>query len=489
MAPVPFESKASDKGKDHFDLLVIGGGSGGLGAARRAAQYGAKVAIIEETWRLGGTCVNVGCVPKKVMWHAADVREKLHQANSYGFTVPEENTKIDWPTLKNKRDKYIERLNGIYEKNVEKDGVEYITGHARFVDKNTLSVSPTYPADKAHGGADEERKYTADRIVIAVGGTPTLPKDIPGYDLGFHSDGFFYLEDLPKKAVIVGAGYIAVELAGVLHTLGAETHLMIRHEKILKAFDPLLQDTLQEHMVKTGIHIHQNTNVKKVTTEVENPDIHKPFRKIVHTDKGEEIEADIVLWAIGRHSLTDDLGIDKVGVELAKNGDVVVDEYQKTNVDNIFAIGDVQGKELLTPVAIAAGRRLSNRIYGGVKGDKLDYNNVPTVVFSHPTIGTVGLTEPEAREKYGDDKIKIYKTSFTSLYYSMMDPDHKEPTAMKMVCAGPEEKVVGLHLIGIGCDEMMQGFAVAVKMGATKQNFDDTVAIHPTSSEEVVTMR
>ncbi|GAA5897994.1 hypothetical protein JCM5296_001448 [Sporobolomyces johnsonii] len=489
MAPVPFQSKANDKGKDHYDLLVIGGGSGGLGAARRAAQYGAKVAIIEETWRLGGTCVNVGCVPKKVMWHAADLREKLHQANAYGFKVPEENTQIDWPTLKEKRDKYIERLNGIYERNVAKDGVEYITGHARFVDKNTLSVAPTYPESKAHGGSDVERQFTADRIVIAVGGTPTLPKNIPGYDLGFHSDGFFYLKEMPKRAVIVGAGYIAIELAGVLHTLGAETHLLIRHEKILKAFDPLLQDTLQEHMVKTGIHIHTNTNVTKVTSSVSNPDVELPFPKTIHTDKGEQIDADVLLWAIGRHSLTEDLGLDKVGIETRKNGDIVVDEYQKTNVDNIFAIGDVGGKELLTPVAIAAGRRLSNRLYGGVEGDKLNYDNVPTVVFSHPTIGTVGLTEPQAREKYGTSQVKVYKTSFTSLYYSMMDPEDKEPTAMKMIVAGPEEKVVGLHLIGVGCDEMLQGFAVAIKMGATKKDFDDTVAIHPTSAEEVVTMR
>ncbi|GAA5933085.1 hypothetical protein JCM1841_000813 [Sporobolomyces salmonicolor] len=489
MAPIPFQSKANDKGKDHYDLVVIGGGSGGLGAARRAAQYGAKVAIIEETWRLGGTCVNVGCVPKKIMWHAADLREKLHQANAYGFKVPEENTQIDWPTLKEKRDKYIERLNGIYERNVEKDGVEYITGHARFVDKNTLSVAPTYPESKAHGGSDVERQFTADRIVIAVGGTPTLPKNIPGCDLGFDSDGFFYLKEMPKRAVIVGAGYIAIELAGVLHTLGAETHLLIRHEKILKAFDPLLQDTLQEHMAKTGIHIHTNTNVTKVTSTVSNPDLELPFPKTIHTDKGEQIDADVLLWAIGRHSLTEDLGLEKVGVETQKNGDIVVDEYQKTNVDNIFAIGDVAGKELLTPVAIAAGRRLSNRLYGGVEGDKLDYDNVPTVVFSHPTIGTVGLTEPQAREKYGTAQVKVYKTSFTSLYYSMMDPEDKEPTAMKMIVAGPEEKVVGLHLIGVGCDEMLQGFAVAIKMGATKKDFDDTVAIHPTSAEEVVTMR
>lgn len=247
----------------------------------------------------------------------------------------------------------------------------------------------------------------------------------------------------------------------------------------------MLQDTLQQHMIKTGIHIHTNSHVTKVTTDVEKPDLYKPFPKVIHTDKGEEIGADVLLWAIGRHSLTDNIGAEKIGLKLEKNGDIPVDEYQATNVDNVFAIGDVGGKALLTPVAIAAGRRLSNRLYGGVKDDKLSYENIPTVVFSHPTIGTVGLvrsfayltafsrpltslrtqTEPEAREKFGDENIKIYTSTFTALYFSMMDPEHKEPTAMKLVCAGKEEKVVGLHTIGQGSDEMLQGFALAVTMG------------------------
>ncbi|KAM0792489.1 hypothetical protein ACM66B_005161 [Microbotryomycetes sp. NB124-2] len=487
MAPIskPFKSQASQKGQSHYDMLVIGGGSGGLGAARRAAQYGAKVAIIEETWRLGGTCVNVGCVPKKVMWHAADLREKLHQANAYGYSVKGDSDKIDWPTLKEKRDKYIQRLNGIYEKNVDKDGVDYITGHASFVDRNTLKVAPTYP--EVRGGADKDRHYTADTIVIAVGGTPTLPK-LPGIEHAFHSDGFFDLKELPKRAVVVGAGYIAVEMAGIFNALGAETHLLIRHDSILRTFDPMLQEVLQKHMGNTGLHVHQSTNVKEITSSVDNPDVTVPYAKTVHTDKG-DIEADVVLFAIGRHSLTDKLGIENVGVKLAENGDVVVDEYQKTNVDNIFAIGDAQGKALLTPVAIAAGRRLSNRLYGGVEGDKLNYDNIPTVVFSHPPIGTVGLTEPQAREKFGDENVKVYKSNFTSLYYSMMEPDEKEPTSMKIIVTGKEEKVVGLHLIGMGSDEMLQGFAVAIKMGATMKDFTDTVAIHPTSAEEVVTMK
>lgn len=417
-------------------------------------------------------------------------REKLHQANAYTYKVPHQDLVVDWPTLKHKRDLYIERLNGIYERNLDKDKVDYITGHARFKDKNTLIVEPTYPESKVHGGADDVREYTADRIVIAVGGTPTKP-NVEGSEFGFDSDGFFLLEDLPKKAVVVGAGYIAVEMAGIFNTLGAETHLVIRHEKILKAFDPLLQDTLQSHMANTGLEVHKNSNVVKITAE--DPalaaDLTKPSRKTVHLDNGDKIEADVVLFAIGRHSLTESLDLAKVGVETKKNGDIVVDKYQQTNVDNIFALGDVGGEALLTPVAIAAGRRFSNRVYGGVEGDHLDYSNIPTVVFSHPVIGTVGLTEPEARAKFGDDNVKVYKTQFTSMYFSMMDQADKQPTAYKLIVTGKEEKVVGLHLIGEGSDEMLQGFAVAIKMGATKKDFDDTVAIHPTSAEEVVTLR
>lgn len=420
----------------------------------------------------------------------ATSREKLHQANAYTYKVPHDDSAVDWPTLKHKRDKYIERLNGIYERNLDKDKVDYITGHARFKDKNTLIVEPTYPESKAHGGADEKREYTADRIVIAVGGTPTKP-DIEGKEFAFDSDGFFLLEDLPKKAVVVGAGYIAVEMAGIFNTLGSETSLVIRHEKILKAFDPLLQDTLQTHMGNTGLKVRQNSNVVKITAADPKlaADLTKPSPKLVHLDDGSTIEADAILFAIGRHSLTDSLDLGNVGVETRKNGDIVVDKFQKTSVDNIFAIGDVGGEALLTPVAIAAGRRLSNRLYGGVEGDHLDYSNIPTVVFSHPVIGTVGLTEPEANDKFGAENVKVYKTQFTSLYFSMMDPEEKQPTAFKLIVTGKEEKVVGLHLIGEGSDEMLQGFAVAIKMGATKKDFDDTVAIHPTSAEEVVTLR
>ncbi|KAH8926696.1 glutathione reductase [Atractiella rhizophila] len=470
-----------------YDLFVIGGGSGGLGAARRASgDYKKKVGIVEETAVLGGTCVNVGCVPKKVMWYAADVLEKIHAGPAYGHHI---DTKaipsFAWKEFKDKRDAYVRRLNGIYESNCKKDKVEYLTGHARLLSKHELEIDQP-------GG--EKKKVSAEYIVIATGGRPTIPKNIVGAnEHGITSDGFFDLEEQPKRVVVVGAGYIAVELAGIFNTLGSETHLVIRYDKVLRTFDPIIQDTLTSHMSKSGVHIHKNTQVTKITSSESNPDLTRPSPKTVEFDDGTSIEADTVLFAIGRHSNTDDLGLDTVGIQTNDKGDIPVDKYQKTSVDNIFALGDVAGKALLTPVALAAGRRTSNRLFGPekFKDDHLDYDNIPSVVFSHPPCGSVGLTEPEARKKYGDDQIKIYKTSFTAMYTHVWSPDEREPTAMKLVCVGPEEKhqVVGVHLIGMGSDEMTQGFAVAVKMGATKKNFDDTVAIHPTSSEELVTLR
>lgn len=313
---------------------------------------------------------------------------------------------------------------------------------------------------------------------------------IPGASLGIDSDGFFDLEDQPKRVAVVGAGYIAVELAGVLHTLGSETHVLIRRERVLRTFDPILQDTLTPWMEHTGINIHKNTAVVKVEGQ-------KGGELTVHLNDGTQLKVDCLLWAIGRHANTEGLGLEELGIQLDKRGDVVVDEWQKAlfvegtpQLENIFAIGDIQGKALLTPVAIAAGRRLSNRLFGPekFKNDKLSYEDIPTVVFSHPTIGTVGLTEPEARQKYGSD-VKIYKSSFRSLYFSQIDEEHKEPTVFKLIVVGEEERVVGVHIIGQGSDEVLQGFAVAVKMGARKQDLDDTVAIHPTSAEELVTLR
>ncbi|KAF8520176.1 glutathione-disulfide reductase [Hysterangium stoloniferum] len=459
-----------------YDFVVIGGGSGGMGASRRAASYGKKVALIEASNRLGGTCVNVGCVPKKIMWHAADIADKIRAgADGYGFPVPAE-PKFDWATFKPRRDAYIKRLNGIYENNLVKDNVEEHHGWARLKGAHTVEV--TRPDGSVY-------TLDAENICIAVGGRPTIPSSdqIPGAELGISSDGFFDLEDQPKRVAVVGAGYIAVELAGIFNTLGSETHLLIRHERILRTFDPALQDTLTNWMEHTGVKFHKKTNVVRVEGQKGSP-------LTVHTDNGEKIEVDVVLWAIGRQAETDDLGLDSVNVKTDKHGNVIVDEYQNTDVPGITAIGDVAGKALLTPVAIAAGRKLANRLFGPKKfaNDKLDYKNIPTVVFSHPPIASVGLTEPEAREKYGD-AVKIYNSSFRALYFSMVSEEHKEPSVYKLIVAGEEEKVVGVHLLGLGSDEIMQGFGVAVKMGATKQDLDNTVAIHPTSGEELVTLR
>ncbi|KAJ7243413.1 glutathione reductase [Mycena haematopus] len=462
---------------DKYDFVLIGGGSGGSGCGRRAASYGKKVAVVEMTGILGGTCVNVGCVPKKIMWHAADLQEKItHHTQGYHIKGDAAIPKFDWATFKPQRDAYIRKLNGIYASNFEKEGVEHHHGFARLTSATTVEV--TRP---------DGQKYTlnTDNICIATGGKPVIPSDgeIPGASLGIDSDGFFALEDQPKRVAVVGAGYIAVELAGVFNALGSETHLIIRGETVLRTFDPAIQDVLTPWMEKTGVHLHKSSKVVKVTGE-------KGKTLTVTTDKGETAEVDALVWAIGRKSLTANMGLEELGVKLNPKGDIVVDEYQNSSVKGITAIGDVQGKSLLTPVAIAAGRRLSNRLFGPpeFKNDKLSYEDIPTVVFSHPTIGTVGLTEPQAREKYGDT-VKIYKTSFRSLYFSMIDEEHKEPSMFKLVCVGPEERVVGIHIIGAGSDEMMQGFAVAVKMKARKKDLDDTVAIHPTSAEELVTLR
>ncbi len=444
-----------------FDLLVIGGGSGGLAHAQRAAEYGAKAAVVEYG-PLGGTCVNVGCVPKKIMWYTAQHAHQFHHARDYGFDVAVNGH--DWGALKARRDAYIKRLNGIYASNLDKRGVTHIEGGARFVDANTVEV--------------EGREYQADRIVIATGGRPIVP-DIPGAELGITSDDFFGLEERPQRVLIAGSGYVSVELAGVFNGLGSETHVVVRKDGVLRDFDKMLGTELMDAMRGSGIAL--DTGV--VPSRVEQSD----DGLVLHAGDGRTFgPVDCLLWAVGRSPNTETLDAAKAGVHMDDSGFVPVDEYQQTNVDNIFAIGDVTGRAALTPVAIAAGRRLADRLYGGMEGRHLEYRTIPTVIFSHPTIGTVGLTEDEARAEYGDD-VKVYTSGFTGMYYAL--GDDKQRSVMKLITAGPDERVVGCHVIGEGADEMLQGFAVAVRMGATKADFDDTVAIHPTSAEELVTMR
>ena len=445
-----------------YDLAVIGGGSGGLACARRAAASGAR-AVVVESGRLGGTCVNVGCVPKKVMWNAAHVADALRDAPDYGFAVHAEGH--DWRTLKTKRDAYVERLNGIYARNLANDKVELVRGFARFTGPHELAV-----------GA---RTFSARHIVVATGGRPMLPV-IPGAELGITSDGFFELQERPRRVIVVGSGYVSVELGGVFAALGSKITLVIRGETVLRSFDAMLGAGLLEAMRDDGVDVVTNAcpqSLERMATgELE----------LVLTNGRRLPPADCVLWAIGREPCVADLGLEAAGVRLDANGYIEVDKYQATNVDGIHAIGDVTGRAALTPVAIAAGRRLSDRVFGGQSGRYLDYDNVPTVIFSHPPIGTVGLSEAAARARYGDD-VEVFVSGFVPMYHAMTT--RKVRAQMKLITTGVSRRIVGAHVIGWGADEMLQGFAVAVRMGATKQDFDDTVAIHPTSAEEFVTMK
>ena len=446
---------------NRFDLLVIGGGSGGIAHARRAAEYGATVAVIEYG-PLGGTCVNVGCVPKKVMWYTASHAHHFEHAADYGFDVSVNGH--DWTALKSRRDSYVHRLNGIYENNLDKSGVTTITGTARFVDAHTVTV--------------EEQHYQADRIVVATGGQPIVP-DIPGAELGITSDNFFELEERPRRVLVAGSGYIAVELAGVFNGLGSETQLVVRKDSIIREFDSMLGEQLMEAMRKDGVSI--DTRVIPASVEQTEDGL------VLHAEDGRTFgPVDCLLWAIGRSPNVASLELGSAGVLSDDSGFIPTDEFQQTNVENIFALGDVTGRAALTPVAIAAGRRLADRLYGGMDGRHLDYKLIPTVVFSHPPIATVGMTEDAARAEYGD-AVKVYSSGFTPMYYAL--GDKKQRSVMKLVVAGDDERVLGCHVIGEGADEMMQGFAVALRMGATKADFDDTVAIHPSNAEELVTMR
>ncbi|MGP3133103.1 glutathione-disulfide reductase [Serratia nematodiphila] len=447
----------------HYDYIAIGGGSGGIASINRAAMYGQKCALIEAR-ELGGTCVNVGCVPKKIMWHAAQIAEAIHlYGPDYGFDTT--LNRLDWATLLKNRSAYIDRIHTSYENVLGKNKVDVIKGFARFVDGHTVEVNG--------------ETITADHILIATGGRPGHPS-IPGAEYGIDSDGFFALEALPERTAVVGAGYIAVELAGVLNALGSKTHLFVRKHGPLRSFDPLLTETLVEVMNVEGPTLHTQAIP---TAVVKNQDGSLTLK----LEDGREQTVDCLIWAIGREPANDKLNVEMAGVELDEKGYVKVDKYQNTNVPGIYAVGDNTGAVELTPAAVAAGRRLSERLFNNKPDEYLDYNNIPTVVFSHPTIGTVGLTEPQAREEYGDDQVKVYQSSFTSMYTGVTR--HRQPSRMKLVCVGLEEKIVGIHGIGLGMDEILQGFAVALKMGATKRDFDNTVAIHPTAAEEFVTMR
>ena len=445
-----------------YDYLVIGGGSGGVASARRAAEYGARVLLIEAD-RLGGTCVNVGCVPKKVMWYAAGIAHALEDAAGYGFTV--DGHAFDWATLKERRDAYIARLNGIYAGMLDKAGVTVVRGFARFVDAHTVDV--------------DGRRYSAAHITIATGGQPVVP-ELPGAELGLTSDGFFALQHQPRRVVVVGSGYIAVELAGLFNALGSAVTLLVRGAQVLRPFDSMIRDELAAQMQDAGVALRFDTRVQALERGADGS-----LRVRCEGAHAGELEADALVWAIGRRANTARLDLAAAGLAAEADGTLRSDAFENTAVPGIYAIGDITGRAELTPVAIAAGRKLAARLFQGKTDSRFDYALIPTVVFSHPPIGTVGLSEHEARARHDD--VRIYSARFTPMYHALTE--HKPKTAMKLVCAGPDERIVGCHIIGGGADEMLQGFAVAIRMGATKADFDDTLAIHPTSAEELVTLR
>lgn len=445
-----------------FDLIVLGGGSGGIATAVRAAQYGAKVAVVEPEY-LGGTCVNLGCIPKKIMYNAANIAENYERAIYYGFSPVE--IQLKWNNLITKRNHYIESLRENYAKRLKQWNIQVIKGTGSFVKEHTIKVNG--------------HNYQAPHIVIATGGEPAIPI-MDGVQHVIDSDGFFALTKQPYRVAIIGSGYIGVELAGILHGFGSEVHLLMRGDRPLSRFDNCIGDTLLEIMRQQGIYIYQNHKACCI-------DLHSDGKKTIVCGCGSTINnIDVVISAIGRKPRTANLNLAAVQVATDEHGLITVDTYQNTSTKGIYALGDVTKAPALTPVAIAAGRKLADRLFGNQTQACLNYDIIGSVVFSHPPVGSVGLSEEDAIDRYGKENIKIYHTKFNPLLDALNFI--KTPTVMKLVTLGKEEKIIGLHVIGYGADEMLQGFAVAVTMGACKKDFDNTVAIHPTAAEEFVTM-
>lgn len=448
--------------KNNFDLIVLGGGSGGIASAVRAAKLGAKVAVVESQ-HLGGTCVNLGCVPKKIMFNAANIANTLSHASEYGFSL--NATTLDWPRLVAQRNAYIEKLRENYLNRFTQFNITLLRGLGSFHEEHTVRVNESF--------------YQAPHIIIATGGKPTLP-NIPGAEHLIDSDGFFALKTQPQKVAIIGSGYIGVELAGIFKQLGTETHLLLRSDRPLSRFDKVLGDTLLSMMQQQGIKIHINHNAQAIKES-------KAGKKSILCQSGSALgNLDLIIAAVGRTPRTASLNLEQAKIKTDAQGLILVDAYQNTSTEGIYALGDVTNAPALTPVAIAAGRLLAERIFGNQPQACLNYENICSVIFSHPPVGTVGLSEQQALERYGKERIKIYQTQFTPMFDAFAA--EKTPTVMKLVTLDKEEKIIGIHIIGLGADEMLQGFGVAIKMGACKKDFDNTVAIHPTSSEELVTM-
>ncbi|MGD2171146.1 MAG: glutathione-disulfide reductase [Gammaproteobacteria bacterium] len=447
---------------NNYDLIVIGGGSGGLAVAETAARLGKRVALIEKS-KVGGTCVNNGCVPKKIMWYAANLAHAVDDAR--GFGIEAWRGKTDWSRLVDGREAYIDNIRDYWNGYVDDSGIDRIAGRGRFVDANTVAAGNSL--------------YSAPHIVIATGSEPIVPP-VPGAELGITSDGFFEMAEQPSRAAVIGGGYIGVELSGVLRALGSEVSLFAMEDRLLEQFDPMIGEVLAGEMQRQGIDLRTGCQVGALAKGAHGI-------RLESVDGNATGDYDTVIWAVGRRANSANLNLEAAGLDTSAGGYIDVDEYENTAVEGIYAIGDITGKTALTPVAIAAGRKLGSRLFGDNPDLRVDYRDIPSVVFSHPPVGAVGLTEDEARKQHGDSGVTVYRSSFTPMRYALSAKGGI--TAIKLVCIGAEERVAGIHLVGDGADEILQGFAVAVKMGATKADFDNTVAIHPTSAEELVTLK
>ncbi len=444
-----------------FDLVVIGAGSGGVRCARMAAQRGAKVAIIEKRF-YGGTCVNVGCVPKKLFVYASHYGEEFHDAEGFGWHSSGQG--FNWTTLVNNKNKEINRLNGVYEKLLKESDVTIFNGRGRIKSKNEVEVN----------GKTIQTKY----ILIATGSQAFVP-DVAGREHALISDNMFYLENLPKHACVVGGGYIAVEFAGILQGLGVETHLVYRRNMLLRNFDMDVRQFVQEEVVKKGIQLHLNDDVVEIKEQQEKD---YPYR--LSLKSGESLNTGLVLYATGRHPATEELGCEEIGVDIGSRGQILVDDDYRTSIDTVFAIGDVIDRVQLTPVALAEGMYVANLLFGG-QPVAVDYERIPTAVFSQPSIATIGPTEEQARAKV--PRLQVYRSSFRALKNTMSG--NQERTFMKLLVDGDTDKVLAAHMVGPEAAEIIQGISLAIRAGATKATFDTTIGIHPSSAEEFVTMR
>lgn len=443
-----------------FDLFVIGAGSGGVRAARTAAGLGKKVAVAEGRF-LGGTCVNIGCVPKKLFSYGSHFHEEFAQAAGFGWTV--NGSSFDWPTLRDNKTKEIERLNGIYHNLLVNSGVELVEGYARFENAHEVSV--------------DGKTYSAEKILVATGSEPFIP-EFPGSEHAVSSDAVFYLDEFPKRTLVLGGGYIAVEFAGIFHGLGAESHLVYRGDQPLRGFDEEVRQFASEEIRKKGVQFHMNANIASIEKQSSGLQ--------VSLTNGEVLEVDLVLCATGRVPKTEGLGLDKAGVELGKGSEILVNNEFQTSAPSVFALGDVINRMQLTPVALAEAMVfVNNQFQPELPAKQMDYTNIPTAVFCHPNIATVGMTEEEAREAF--DTVEIYSASFRPMKHTLSGSDERH--LMKLVVDAGTRKVVGAHMVGTDTGEVLQGIAVAIKAGATKEVFDSTVGIHPTGAEEFVTMR